>query len=57
MVRGDHGSVQLEDLYRFEYHESEVAGSLGDLKPTGAKPNFLGRLIERGVNFEPEAVR
>ena len=47
------GNLETQDLFRFEYFESQLDGRLGVLRPTGAKPTFLSRLHEAGVNLNP----
>lgn len=43
------GKIETFELFKFEYFKDGVKGNLGELRPTGVAPRFLGRLANRGV--------
>lgn len=52
-VLGMEGDVYvLQDLYAFDYEHDTSSGSIGRLKPTGARPQFVDVLLDRGVRVD-----
>lgn len=48
------GQIETTEIFKFRYFENGTDGNLGELVPTGAKPHFLQRLADNGVNLDPE---
>ena len=43
------GAIQTRDLFDFDYSHETAPGIMGVLRPTGQVPDFLDRLLDRGV--------
>lgn len=50
----DGETIHLQDIFRFEYYKETGHTKLGELVPTGTRPNFLNRLAQRGVQVEDD---
>ena len=50
----DGENILIQDLFNFEYFDNEENSRLGELVPTGIKPEFLTRLSQRGVLIPDE---
>ncbi len=53
VVGMDGDTILMEDIFEFEYDESEVLQPRGTLEPTGLVPQFIGDLRDRGVDVDP----
>ena len=47
-------TIVMQDLYSFNYSESNSAGVIGKLLPTGITPEFIDRLAQRDVHLSVE---
>jgi hypothetical protein len=47
----------MQDLYSFDYSDSNSGGVIGKLLPTGIMPEFLDRLAQRDVHLSAEYFR
>jgi pilus assembly protein CpaF len=50
-------TIVMQDLYSFEYADSNSRGVVGQLLPTGIMPEFLDRLAQRDVQLSAEYFR
>ena len=50
-------TIVMQDLYSFEYADSNTRGNVGQLLPTGIMPEFLDRLEQRDVHLSAEYFR
>lgn len=50
-------TIVMQDLYSFDYSDSNAGGVLGKLLPTGIMPEFLDRLAQRDVHLSAEYFR
>jgi pilus assembly protein CpaF len=50
-------TIVMQDLYSFDYSDSNSGGVIGKLLPTGIMPEFLDRLAQRDVHLSAEYFR
>ena len=50
-------TIVMQDLYAFEYSDSNSTSGVGHLLPTGIMPEFLDRLAQRDVHLSAEYFR
>jgi pilus assembly protein CpaF len=50
-------TIVMQDLYSFEYSDSNSTNGVGHLLPTGIMPEFLDRLAQRDVHLSAEYFR
>lgn len=51
-MEGD--TIQMQDLFVFEYFENSNGGPIGKMYPTGITPRFTDKLAEHGVSIPPD---